>query len=198
MHAWQNCCFSCFYCRIFIVILDIFLLPDRFWVLVAFLARRVFCANLILKRKFSFMQVFSAFGFVHKITTFEKTAGFQVCMLKLIYPTYHCPLVSTQAHSVCDLCRRWCNSPMLKLPLLQKMPWMEETSLGDSCLIVDMVFSLTVIGANELKKNRHLFCNFRLLFSGPCLLLYFWCIVNFFITYLSLTHHYIPENKVST
>jgi len=24
------------------------------------------------------MQVFSAFGFVHKITTFEKTAGFQV------------------------------------------------------------------------------------------------------------------------
>jgi len=84
MHTWQNCCFSCFYCRIFIVILDIFLLPDRFCVLVAFLARRVFCANLILKRKFSFMQVFSAFGFVHKITTFEKTAGFQVCMLKLI------------------------------------------------------------------------------------------------------------------
>jgi hypothetical protein len=99
---------------------------------------------------------------------------------------------------VCDLCRRWCNSPMLKLPLLQKMPWMEETSLGDSCLIVDMVFSLTVIGATEFKKNRHLFCNFRLLFSGPCLLLYFWCIVNFFITYLSLTHHYIPENNVST
>lgn len=27
------------------------------------------------------MQVFSAFGFVHKITTFEKTAGFQVCLL---------------------------------------------------------------------------------------------------------------------
>lgn len=26
------------------------------------------------------MQVFSAFGFVHKITTFEKTAGFQVCI----------------------------------------------------------------------------------------------------------------------
>jgi hypothetical protein len=99
------------------------------------------------------MQVFSAFGFVHKITTFEKTAGFQVCMLKLIYPTYHCPLVSTQAHSVCDLCRRWCNSPMLKLPLLQKMPWMEETSLGDSWLIVDMVFSLTAIGATEFKKK---------------------------------------------
>ena len=97
------------------------------------------------------MQVFSAFGFVHKITTFEKTAGFQVCMLKLI-PTYLCLLVSTQAHTVCDLCRRWCNSLMLKLPLLQKMPWMEETSLGDSCLIVDMLFSLTVIGANELKK----------------------------------------------
>ena len=27
---------------------------------------------------FSFIQVFSAFGFVHKIATFEKTAGFQV------------------------------------------------------------------------------------------------------------------------
>nr|GMC98575.1 polypyrimidine tract-binding protein homolog 2 isoform X2 [Ipomoea batatas] len=26
---------------------------------------------------FYFLQVFSAFGFVHKITTFEKTAGFQ-------------------------------------------------------------------------------------------------------------------------
>jgi hypothetical protein len=46
---------------------------------------------------------------------------------------------------------------------------MEETSLGDSCLIVDMVFSLTVIGATEFKKNRHLFCNFRLLSPGPCL-----------------------------
>lgn len=31
------------------------------------------------------MQVFSAFGFVHKITTFEKTAGFQV--IKLFPPS---------------------------------------------------------------------------------------------------------------
>lgn len=30
------------------------------------------------------MQVFSAFGFVHKITTFEKTAGFQVCIFFLL------------------------------------------------------------------------------------------------------------------
>jgi hypothetical protein len=30
---------------------------------------------------------------------------------------------------------------------------MEETSLGDSCLIVDMVFSLTAIGATEFKKK---------------------------------------------
>ena len=28
-----------------------------------------------------FIQVFSAFGFVHKIATFEKTAGFQVSEL---------------------------------------------------------------------------------------------------------------------
>lgn len=33
------------------------------------------------------MQVFSAFGFVHKITTFEKTAGFQVIVCKL-YPSF--------------------------------------------------------------------------------------------------------------
>ncbi|KAG6753713.1 hypothetical protein POTOM_041710 [Populus tomentosa] len=112
--------------------------------------------------------VFSAFGFVHKITTFEKTAGFQVCMHKLIYPTYHCLLVSTQAHSVSDLCRRWCNSPMLKLPLLQKMPWMEETSLGDSCLIVDM---------SELSVTDDLVTSLILHFSyllpehlGPCTL----------------------------
>ena len=32
------------------------------------------------------MQVFSAFGFVHKITTFEKTAGFQV--IKLFPPSF--------------------------------------------------------------------------------------------------------------
>ncbi|KAJ0984149.1 hypothetical protein J5N97_002505 [Dioscorea zingiberensis] len=34
----------------------------------------------ILKTNFSnYGKVFSAFGFVHKITTFEKTAGFQIC-----------------------------------------------------------------------------------------------------------------------
>lgn len=27
------------------------------------------------------LQVFSAFGFVHKIATFEKSAGFQVCIM---------------------------------------------------------------------------------------------------------------------
>lgn len=32
------------------------------------------------------MQVFSAFGFVHKITTFEKTAGFQVWWLATLHP----------------------------------------------------------------------------------------------------------------
>ena len=35
---------------------------------------------------FNFLQVFSAFGFVHKIATFEKAAGFQVSA------TYRCSL----------------------------------------------------------------------------------------------------------
>ena len=37
----------------------------------------VFLASVVLIAGFA-MQVFSAFGFVHKITTFEKTAGYQV------------------------------------------------------------------------------------------------------------------------
>lgn len=35
-----------------------------------------------LLKSFLDLQVFSAFGFVHKITTFEKTAGFQVYILR--------------------------------------------------------------------------------------------------------------------
>ncbi|CAH2068847.1 unnamed protein product [Thlaspi arvense] len=52
--------------------------------------------------------VFSAFGFVHKITTFEKTAGFQALV----------------------------QFSDLKLPLLQKIPLMEEAFRGDVDLIL--------------------------------------------------------------
>lgn len=31
------------------------------------------------------LQVFSAFGFVHKIATFEKTAGFQVVLCEEVF-----------------------------------------------------------------------------------------------------------------
>lgn len=43
--------------------------------------------SIYVSEKILPMQVFSAFGFVHKITTFEKTAGFQVYMFNLIFKT---------------------------------------------------------------------------------------------------------------
>lgn len=44
---------------------------------------------------FNFFQVFSAFGFVHKIATFEKAAGFQVG-----HQLYWC-FVAVQSHYGC-------------------------------------------------------------------------------------------------
>lgn len=38
-------------------------------------------------------QVFSAFGFVHKIATFEKASGYQVMVL--FYSFYHMPHLSS-------------------------------------------------------------------------------------------------------
>jgi hypothetical protein len=48
------------------------------------------------------LQVFSAFGFVHKIATFEKNAGFQVCIMVRVtwlWPVIGCILYSIACHS---------------------------------------------------------------------------------------------------
>lgn len=80
------------------------------------------------------MQVFSAFGFVHKITTFEKTAGFQVIsppfsvLVGLLHP------LKISSFNTFLLCRHWCSFPMQKQPQLRKIPWMDEPFLGDSCI----------------------------------------------------------------
>jgi hypothetical protein len=47
------------------------------------------------------LQVFSAFGFVHKIATFEKNAGFQVCIMVRVtwlWPVIGCILYSIVCH----------------------------------------------------------------------------------------------------
>jgi hypothetical protein len=47
------------------------------------------------------LQVFSAFGFVHKIATFEKNAGFQVCMMVRVtwlWPVIGCILYAILCH----------------------------------------------------------------------------------------------------
>jgi hypothetical protein len=38
----------------------------------------VYCFTCVLNNKKFIFQVFSAFGFVHKIATFEKASGYQV------------------------------------------------------------------------------------------------------------------------
>lgn len=54
----------------------------------------------------SVMQVFSAFGFVHKITTFEKTAGFQVYKFNSVLLWFLSMGSSTSKHeSVLYLCQ---------------------------------------------------------------------------------------------
>ena len=81
----------------------------------------LFSSMILIKDKGWCLQVFSAFGFVHKITTFEKTAGFQVgvggcvwCVLVLcrifsssfLFPFWLLPALTTLAHFMYDLvCR---------------------------------------------------------------------------------------------
>lgn len=55
----------------------------EFLIIVYYFSKFIFLTlNRFISEFILFFQVFSAFGFVHKITTFEKTAGFQVFMLQ--------------------------------------------------------------------------------------------------------------------
>lgn len=93
--------------------------------------------------KFFFFQVFSAFGFVHKITTFEKTAGFQVFLFAWVsrFPS----LWFKFSWDWNAFYRLWCNFLMQKLLLLQRIPLMEEAFPGDVGFIFGLGMLPTVV-----------------------------------------------------
>lgn len=90
-----------------------------------------------------FFQVFSAFGFVHKITTFEKTAGFQVVLFAWVsrFPS----LWLKFSWDWNAFYRLWCNFLMQKLLLLQRIPLMEEAFPGDVGFIFGLGMLPTVV-----------------------------------------------------
>ena len=77
----------------------------------------------------TFFQVFSAFGFVHKIATFEKAAGFQVSHLCVIKESCK-QLENANLWRSTYLCRHWSSSLTQRLQHQLEMPWMEEVSRG--------------------------------------------------------------------
>lgn len=83
---------------------------------------------------------------MHKITTFEKTAGFQVPYLFTSLGTVgYCPSPHTSAYRFVSFYRLWCNFLMQIRLLLQRRPLMEEAFPGDVGFIFGLGMLPTVV-----------------------------------------------------